>query len=229
MAQDYDPLNSRQDDASAVNEEADRSQESCSRGHGRPRQPLPVRPAMILKDIVLAILALSGLLAIFKSQMIPLCRQQPEQNQHLPSRKSCKCGDTVAEAVDNGCRFDSMAVAWLPDHCRDDELTGEFERSGDGPDGRWTYWKDGERTEEISIEEISRNADNDTFRIYMTPDWHVVHCLFYWRREHIFKVVEKTLDPRFDTEDHIKHCTSVIRNNHWKGSVASVSTNADVP
>jgi hypothetical protein len=49
----------------------------------------------------------------------------------------CDCGDSVAEATSLGCKFDSLSMAWLPEHCRDDELTAEFNTAGNGPNGTW--------------------------------------------------------------------------------------------
>lgn len=52
---------------------------------------------------------------------------------------SCSCGESVAEAISRGCKYDLLASAWLPKQCRDDELSAEFDRSGPGLDGEWTY------------------------------------------------------------------------------------------
>ncbi|KAI1374712.1 hypothetical protein F4677DRAFT_424524 [Hypoxylon crocopeplum] len=238
MAQHYTQLRSQDNESAGDNDSHCR--ESSWREDSRPRQwLLSWRSVMMFKDVILLCLAIPGLLAMFNAgsvrvgdAMVTQSHQQASQAQYPdrePTRKSCKCGDTVAEAIENKCRFDSMALAWLPDHCRDDELTREFDRSGDGPNGEWTYWRDREGTKEISTEEISQNAGNETFRVYMTSEWHVAHCLFYWRREHQFKVNGKTLDPRFDTENHIKHCIYTIRDSRWQGAEASLTTNADLP
>lgn len=44
----------------------------------------------------------------------------------------CDCGGSVVEAVSLGCKFDALSMAWLPEHCRDDELTAEFDTTGKG-------------------------------------------------------------------------------------------------
>ena len=49
--------------------------------------------------------------------------------------RGCDCGESVAEAISRGCRFDGLAMVWLPEHCRDDELAEEFNTMGDGPNG----------------------------------------------------------------------------------------------
>ncbi|XDG04112.1 hypothetical protein ABKA04_003727 [Annulohypoxylon sp. FPYF3050] len=212
----------------------------CRNPHLGHRQPLTLRSVLLMKDIVLMLIAVLGLLATFEVITIPKDDTTISQNKYqafhveglgqgsVSGRESCKCGDTVAEAIANGCKYDSMGVAWLPDHCRDDELTSEFDRSGDGPNGEWTYWAEFRGSETITLEQISERADNKTFRIFMIPEWHVVHCLFYWRKEHRFRLNGKTLDPRFNTEEHIKHCISVIRDGPGPGTEASVSTNADM-
>jgi hypothetical protein len=47
----------------------------------------------------------------------------------------CWCGTSDEEAMTMGCRYDHLAVDWLPQSCIDDELVKEFDRSGPGPDG----------------------------------------------------------------------------------------------
>jgi hypothetical protein len=53
----------------------------------------------------------------------------PTQDHRI---NGCVCGETIEEATSLGCKFDSLSMAWLPDHCRDDELTAEFETTGKG-------------------------------------------------------------------------------------------------
>lgn len=66
-----------------------------------------------------------------------ILRQVPFFNDHQlsPAHRGCYCGTSSTEAKSMGCKYDSLAAAWLPEHCRDDELTAEFDRSGDGPNG----------------------------------------------------------------------------------------------
>jgi len=56
---------------------------------------------------------------------------------HPVQARSCNCGETVSEAISRGCKYDSLAAAWLPDWCRDDELLAEFETLGPNADGSW--------------------------------------------------------------------------------------------
>jgi hypothetical protein len=58
----------------------------------------------------------------------------------------------VADAISRGCKFDFLAMAWLPEHCRDEELTAEFGAAGDGTGGLWLYYKDTNHTAILDAE-----------------------------------------------------------------------------
>jgi hypothetical protein len=86
-----------------------------------------------------------------------------------PDHKSCSCGKTVEEALAMGCKFDSHALAWLPEHCRDDELTAEFEKLGPLPDGSWELFATPDRTQPLNFSDISMKPGT---KFYMTMEWH---------------------------------------------------------
>ncbi|KUJ23686.1 uncharacterized protein LY89DRAFT_679028 [Mollisia scopiformis] len=164
------------------------------------------RIARVLKMIkvsVVTLLAIWGFINIFNT----VVRKIPFLNP--PVHHGCYCGKSSTEAIAMGCKYDSLAAAWLPEHCRDDDLTAEFDRSGDGPNGTWLYWKDKARTIPITPEEIQWMGDTPDARFHMDYSWHEVHCLFYWRKEHRFRFNGKILDPRSDSEEHILHCGDV--------------------
>lgn len=91
----------------------------------------------------------------------------------------CDCGSTITEALSKGCKYDSMGAAWLPEYCRDEELTATFEKSGTEPDNSWPYYADSNGTQRISIEQIAALGRGS---FYATRYWHVTHCLFYWEK-----------------------------------------------
>ena len=142
-------------------------------------------------------------------------------------RNYCDCGTSTVEALSLGCKYDSLAAAWLPEHCRDEELTAEFETMGPGPNGRWIYWADSNHTQEVNLEEIAAMADDPSARFHMSYDWHVTHCIFYWRKQYRSRFNGKTVEPRDDSEEHILHCGKVIASKSW-GTVAGVALNTDV-
>jgi hypothetical protein len=179
-----------------------------------------------IKDILLIIFAMVGLVMSIQplKNINEQARTQPAASL-VPSKPvtvSCDCGNSTKEAFALGCKYDSLAAAWLPEHCRDDELTKEFERSGPGVNGQWTYWSDKAHTKEISIEEIAMMADDPEQRFYMTGHWHVIHCIFYWRKEHRARFNGKSVEPRSDSEHHIKHCGKIFLD-------PGVNTRAGVP
>jgi hypothetical protein len=95
------------------------------------------------------------------------------------TRRSCACGNSTTEAISLGCVYDSLSPAWMQPHCQDAELTAEFERLGDGPNGTWIYYADRNRTQELSMPEVMAMADDPDARFHVSWEWHVVHCYMY--------------------------------------------------
>lgn len=137
---------------------------------------------------------------------------------------SCDCGKSVEEALYLGCKYDSLAAGWLPEHCRDDQLTDEFNRSGPGVNGSWTYWADRAHTQEISPEYIASMGGDPDFRFYSSGLWHAVHCIFYWRKEFRQRVPGKVVEPRYNNEEHATHCGKVFLDQ-GHNSAAGVALN----
>ena len=118
---------------------------------------------------------------------------------------SCNCGETVAEAIANGCRYDSFAAAWLPPACRNDELIDRFERAGPNPDGSWPYYGDKNKTQLLSLEEVSMLPETGG-HFFTTHQWHLVHCAYYWKK--MFLAVEQgtIIEHRYNNLAHLDHC-----------------------
>lgn len=118
---------------------------------------------------------------------------------------SCNCGETIDEALANGCKYDSIAAAWLPVACRDDDLNAEFELAGPNPDGSWPYYADQNKTRTLSLEEVSM-LPNTGGHFFTTHQWHLVHCAYYWKK--MYKAAETgvTIEKRYDSLIHINHC-----------------------
>ncbi|KXH48796.1 hypothetical protein CSIM01_13682 [Colletotrichum simmondsii] len=199
------------------------------RSHKTSRYHLLFRPSIsTLKDLILIAFAILGFISLLQSptNFHPHAQSEgtstPDNLHAAPTITSCDCGNSTAEAVTLGCKYDSLAAAWLPEHCRDDELTTEFERSGPGPNGEWMYWADTAHTQEISVQEIAKMADNQAeLRFHMSGHWHVLHCIFYWRKEHRARFNGKMVEPRSDNEKHIKHCGKIFLDPGQKLSCGS--------
>ncbi|KAH8897124.1 hypothetical protein GQ53DRAFT_742973 [Thozetella sp. PMI_491] len=94
----------------------------------------------LLCKILLICLAVLGYLSLF----IQLAHYLRDPDLHYAITQDyvdneCDCGTSVLEARSLGCLFNALASAWLPPECRDDKLTPEFNRSGPGPGGSWSY------------------------------------------------------------------------------------------
>ncbi|KAI1158416.1 hypothetical protein F5B18DRAFT_641082 [Nemania serpens] len=141
--------------------------------------------------------------------------QQPaEQEASVKSANNnapCVCGNSTAEAKAMGCRFDLAATSWAPEHCIDRELLDEFERSGEGPDGRWQWYADPQYTMEVTRKEIEELGDHRGTVIYTTLGWHKAHCFYYWRKLQRAAKTGVRLGGRYNNEGHTNHCGKVLQ------------------
>ncbi|KAJ8126791.1 hypothetical protein O1611_g6848 [Lasiodiplodia mahajangana] len=168
----------------------------------------------IIKDAVLIIITIVAItVALAKN--------------HEPTRNSCYCGNSIAEAHALGCEYDTLASAWLPQHCIDKELTAEFDRSGDGPNGTWQYWADYSHERELTLDQLAALAEVPGAIYYTSSQWHVVHCIFYWRKQMRLPRTGVTLEPRYNHEGHAKHCGMIFRYPNL-GSQAGVVLDSDI-
>lgn len=100
-----------------------------------------------------------------------------ERSHADAQKRSCSCGGTtVAEAKRRGCIFTPMAIAWLPPHCIDMELSDEFDAAA--PGGKWEYWYDLNATIPMTREQMGELADTFGSVMYTTQEWHVMHCMY---------------------------------------------------
>jgi hypothetical protein len=97
-----------------------------------PKTKWAIRYISIFGSLSVYLLALWGFINIVQ-QLLVVNRHHIKamiaQGQWI---EGCDCGESVAEAISLGCKFDALSMAWLPEHCRDDELTAEFDMTGKG-------------------------------------------------------------------------------------------------
>lgn len=192
---------------------------------GWPRPADPSRPSnarryfAILKDVTVYALAIWGVWSLF-SRSIDLRRLN--HSYLTTSSLGCSCGDSIDEALSLGCKFDALSMAWLPEHCRDDELTAEFDTTGKGPGGTWLYYADTAHTIEVNVAEVAAMGNDPSKRVHMDKDWHQTHCFFYWLKLHRSRFNGKIVEPRSDTEGHIRHCGMVFREPGY-GTISGVA------
>ncbi|RAH52303.1 hypothetical protein BO85DRAFT_454193 [Aspergillus piperis CBS 112811] len=145
---------------------------------------------------------------------------------------SCNCGDTITEALSNDCKYDSLAAAWLPPACRNDELTSAFEKVGSNPDGSWPYFADVNMTRPLSLKEVSMLPDTRAGGgeaqnvFYTTHRWHLVHCMYYWKKMFLSQELGTTIERRYNNVGHIEHCLRAVLEQ--KEGLDNVTTGAGV-
>ena len=118
-------------------------------------------------------------------------------------------------------------MAWLPEHCRDDELAEEFNTMGDGSNGTWIYYADRERTIQIDPNEVAGLGDRPEALVHMSVQWHTIHCIFYWRKQFRTRSNGKIVEPRSDSEHHIKHCGQIFLSP-GSGTKSGVALNTNI-
>ena len=176
------------------------------------------QPLWIVVRLVVALLACWGVLSLFieifqpdRSQPWLSFMPQPRPpNPYYPETlrpglNTCDCGKTIKEALSRNCLYDSLAAAWLPPYCRDEELTAEFEVSGPGPEGQWNYYADEAGTIPMTMSEMAELGETGgTF--WALRDWHIAHCLFYWQKYTRMRETGVIMEQRFDHIAHVQHC-----------------------
>lgn len=144
----------------------------------------------------------------------------------------CWCGSTDEQAIAMGCHYDHLAVDWLPDSCIDKDLVDEFDVSGPETDGSWPYFELRDATENDGIPDFvtvnSTGIDElaEAGMVYFaTREWHILHCMFTWRKQFRARYDESRVEPWNNHEDHIQHCSDyIMRTVNWGLSKDSVDT-----
>ena len=201
---------------------------SKTRNHNQQRQQHPrqqrnlISTALQIATYLLAAWGLLSLLLQLHSHLTP--EQQPSQTPTpTPNAKYdvyrpttlpeglnlCTCGTTIPEALSLNCEYDTLAAAWLPPHCRDAELTSQFDGAGPGPEGEWSYFADKAGTKPLTTDEVAALGGTET-KFWASRRWHVAHCLFYWRKFWRMRETGVVMEERFDGLEHVGHCSRLI-------------------
>ncbi|KAG8166433.1 hypothetical protein KVR01_002122 [Diaporthe batatas] len=114
----------------------------------------------------------------------------------------------------NGCKYDHLAVDYLPPHCIDDEVVDQFIHAGPGPDGLWDYYYDVEdayygRNAFYDLETVEALARNGT-KYYCSPEWHAGHCLYLW-----WKIERGVVQMEWFDSTHGSHCMGFVMQS-WR-------------
>lgn len=119
------------------------------------------------------------------------------------------CGNNPTEARENGCFFDPMMSAWIPDQCYFGDLAQEY---GD-IFTTWSWYWDHNHTMAItSTDELAQIRAGNYTKIW--TDYHHahdLHCIYTWRKMAL--TLERNLlrlDARSLEFDHSRHCAMAI-------------------
>jgi hypothetical protein len=165
-----------------------------------------------LWGIISILLQLAHLLPIYSSP--PMTPDIYRPATLPPDLNLCSCGPDLSSALSKSCIYDSLAAAWLPPYCRDDALTATFDASGPS-NGSWEYYADAEGLIPITKNQIAElGSKGGSF--WSTREWHVAHCMFYWRKYVRMRDTGSVMERRFDSEAHAKHCGRLAMKN-WTG------------
>jgi hypothetical protein len=146
---------------------------------------------------------------------------------------ACWCGTTDEQAVAMGCHYDHLAVDWLPESCIDKDLVIEFDASGPGADGAWPYYDVGNSTKAMGGSSgfvPINNTDIEDFAragrwYFATREWHILHCMFTWRKQFRARFDASNVEPWNNHEEHIQHCSDYIMQTvRWGLSKDTVDT-----
>lgn len=144
-------------------------------------------------------------------------------------RISCACGHSIVEAKSMGCKFDSLASAWLQPACIDEELTYEFDHAGPGPNGEWYYYTNMDQTDTFTLDEVANLAESG-ISYWNTQAWHLAHCTFNWRKAVRSRFTGVQVEARSDTEEHVFHCEAMMKSIgplNWVGTESVITLDAD--
>jgi hypothetical protein len=146
--------------------------------------------------------------------------------------RSCRCGNSIHEALKNKCVYDPLQLAWLPPHCRDDEITDAFRHAAPAMfNYTWPYYAVHDKNSRIlTEEEVGQFAETGQV-YYAVHAHHLAHCIFNWMKEVRVPKTKITIPKRVRGLGHAAHCSTVIMINDTLdalNSVSSVTLNADV-
>lgn len=116
------------------------------------------------------------------------------------------CGKTPEEARARGCEFDMLVTAWLPPRCIDRGLVNEFLELGNWD--FYTRWHATEKNKFGTYDPDFIGSANKT--VWTTRSWHVMHCLYMFKKLNRAIVNGWTVDAETVSEPHTEHCMNVL-------------------
>jgi hypothetical protein len=123
-----------------------------------------------------------------------------------PKTGEAKCGNNWQDAKRLGCHFDVMASRWYSHDCYNGAV---LEQMMTEVDFEWFY--DPEHTKPAPRDLVVKGEFDEVYPLY---DYHIIHCLYLWRRLHSALVEHRHLDDDVYSYGHTLHCTRLTMG--WK-------------
>ncbi|KAF7960240.1 hypothetical protein EAE96_001838 [Botrytis aclada] len=129
---------------------------------------------------------------------------QYQVEQPVLKSRTYTCGNTTANAQQNNCVYDPLAVSWVPRQCLDSESLQEYHDHGP-----WEYFQNKNKSGKIDPLDLG-------FEMYYTTiREHVIHCAIVWQRVHRFTtgshknlMITSSLDE--SNFEHTEHCSRML-------------------
>lgn len=116
-----------------------------------------------------------------------------------------QCGNSPADAIERGCRFDVMSFSWLPLPCFDSSLSAEFLALRD-----WHWYLDSTDEQEVLVNEVELGTHD---QLFVTWEYHLNHCTYMWKKLHRAILREGPIDSYIGNYSHTLHCAEVLVGN----------------
>lgn len=150
----------------------------------------------------------------WRAQLIQLQQQAHTQNYYtwgavMPDMPQYGCGNSSAEAMAEGCIFDTMSFAWVRPACYDPDVTANF-----FVENPWVrYYEDDRGMVEANQTKLRRGEYPE---LMITWRYHLTHCMWMWQKMHRAMMKNRPLDSYAASMDHTHHCTKgVMLDEDW--------------
>lgn len=113
------------------------------------------------------------------------------------------CGNSFAEAIEQGCVFDISVTGWVPTQCYDADLHQRF------VDWGWKYFEDKEGMREVPLDRVAATAGTRE-PFWVQHGYHVTHCELAWQRMHRAMQSGGRLTMHLLNFEHTHHCGGIL-------------------
>lgn len=80
--------------------------------------------------------------------------------------------------------------------------------------------------QEVSLLSYTRAGSGEAGNLFFTTRrWHLVHCMYYWKKLFLAQKLGTTIERRYDILAHIEHCQKTVLK---EGSLDVITTGAEV-